>query len=497
MDSVFEMRAVRRQSRYLPIAALVCVLVLAACGDAGSPEAVEVGHAPADIPFEPLTGRSSGDLEAMIERRRIRALVPYSRTFYFLDAQGNQRGLSHSFMQAFEQHINERLERRLLRVSVVLVPVTREQLIPWLLDGRGDLIAADLTMTAARAESVLFTEALARDVRELLVSGPNAAPVASLEDLAGRNVLVRRESSYFDSLQKLNRQLVGNGLPVMRLEIAAGHFEVGDVLEMVSAGVADYAVADEYLAGFWSSVLPGLTVHDSIELRSDADIGFAVRPESRALKAELDRFLETHRAGTLFGNVQFQRFLEDTRWVSDPTRKEALVRFEKMADLFRRYAGRYDLDWLLLTAQGYQESRLDHSASSPAGAVGVMQLLPSTGAEMEVGDIGELENNIHAAAKYVRFMIDRYYSEPAIGAEDRILLALASYNAGPRRIRQLRDQARREGLDPNRWFDHVEVIAARRIGRETVDYVRNIFKYYVAYKLILERNRQVEQRPEL
>lgn len=490
---------------FRPIFAIILIFTIAACGDApdrsGRAELVvgaagkdsdELAGSPIDV-----TGSAVGDLPAMIERRTIRALVPYSRTFYFLDGEGNQRGLSYAFMQAFEKQFNDKLDNGLLKVSVVLVPVTRDRLIPWLLEGRGDLIAADLTVTPERAESVLFTEPLARNVRELLVSGPEAAPVETLEDMAGRSVLVRRGSSYFESLQLANRMLDGNGLAEMQLEIAPSHFEVGDVLELVNAGVVDHAVADEYLAGFWAQVLPDLTVHDDIVLRSGADIAFAVRPESRALKAELDEFLETHRAGTLFGNIQFQRFLEDTRWVTNPVSEKEMARFRQMADLFREYAGRYDLDWLLMTAQGYQESRLDHSVQSSAGAVGVMQLLPTTGAEMEVGDVTELENNIHAAAKYVRFMIDRYYDDPEIAEEDRVLLALASYNAGPRRVRELRAEARGEGLDPNRWFDHVEVIAARRIGRETVDYVRNIYKYYVAYQLILARNLQVEQRDGL
>jgi len=488
------------------LAALLILLVAAAgCGRspddvAGKDEVADPTRSGPDALEESpisVAVRAGGDLPAMIERRTIRALVPYSRTFYFLDRKGNQRGLSHAFMQAFEEQINDTLETGLLKVSVVLVPVTRDQLIPWLLEGRGDVIAADLTTTPERAESVLFTEPLARNVRELLVSGPDAEPVNSLDDMAGRAVLVRRGSSYFNSLQQANRMLGEKGLAEMRLEIAPAHFEVGDVLELVNAGVADHAVADEYLAGFWAQVLDGLKVHDEIVLRSEADIAFAVRPESSALKAELDEFLETHRAGTLFGNIQFQRFLEDTRWVSNPAGEKEMARFRQLADLFREYGSQYDLDWILLTAQGYQESRLDHSVRSPAGAVGVMQLLPSTGAEMDVGDVMELDNNIHAAAKYVRFMIDRYYDDPEIKNEDRIMLALASYNAGPRRVRELRAEARTEGLDPDRWFDHVEVIAARRIGRETVDYVRNIYKYYVAYKLILARNRQVDQRDGL
>jgi len=481
--------------------AAIVLAGLAACRDGGDAPGADGSPAPATRPEveSPMavTDRIGGDLDAMIERRTIRALVPYSRTFFFLDRNGTQRGLSHAFMQAFEQHLNKRLDRGLLKVAVVLVPVTRDQLIPWLLDGRGDLVAADLTVTPERSEAVLFTAPLAGNVRELLVSGPTAEPIQSLTGMAGRNVLVRRQSSYFASLQRLNRYLAEQGLDAMRLELAPGHFEVGDVLELVNAGVADHAVADDYLAGFWARVLPELTVHEDLELRSGAEIAFAVRPESPALKAELDRFLETHRAGTLFGNIQFQRFLEDTRWVSNPAAEKELARFRRLAGLFREYAGRYDLDWILLTAQGYQESRLDHSLRSPAGAIGVMQVLPSTGAEMEVGDVTELENNIHAAAKYVRFMIDRYYDDPEISEQDRVLLALASYNAGPRRVRALRSEARESGLDPNRWFDHVEVIAARRIGRETVDYVRNIFKYYVAYKLITERNRQVEAREGL
>ena len=277
--------------------AVILLLAAAACGEApddvDAPEPMNAATAddamlPTDSSLA-MTGAVTGDLPAMIERRTIRALVPYSRTFYFLDGQGNQRGLSHAFMQAFEAHINDKLDSGLLKVSVVLVPVTRDRLIPWLLAGRGDLIAADLTVTPERAESVLFTEPLARNVRELMVSGPGAAPVETLEDMAGRDVLVRRASSYYNSLQRANAMLRDQGLAEMRLEIAPGHFEVGDVLEMVNAGVADYAVADEYLAGFWSQVLPELTVHEDIELSSSADLAFAVRPESRELERRAGR----------------------------------------------------------------------------------------------------------------------------------------------------------------------------------------------------------------
>ncbi|AKS41348.1 transglycosylase SLT domain-containing protein [Wenzhouxiangella marina] len=454
------------------------VALLTACG----------GSEPDDDLAEvlaPEVAEWTGDLEGMLERRQIRVLVPYSRTFFFIDADGTQRGLSQAFMEAFEARLNERYDTGPLPVRMVYIPVTRDRLIPWLLDGRGDVIVANLTVTEARASDVLFTEPVRRGVKEVLVSGPSSEPLASIDELAGRSVYVREQSSFHDSLIALNERFAERGLAPVDLELAPDHFETGDVLEMLSTGVVELAVADDHLARFWARVLPDLRVHEDLVLRSGGDLAFAVRPGSERLKDELDEFLETHRAGTLFGNIAFERYLEDTRWVLDPERDAQMRRFRELAGLFQRFGEEYELDWLLLIAQGYQESRLDHSARSPAGAVGIMQVLPATAVEMGVEDYTELEGNIRAGARYLRWMIDRYYADEPMDEDNRLLFALASYNAGPRRVRELRQEAEAEGLDPDVWFDNVEYIAARRIGRETVDYVSNIFKYHVAFRLIV------------
>jgi membrane-bound lytic murein transglycosylase MltF len=144
-----------------------------------------------------------------------------------------------------------------------------------------------------------------------------------------------------------------------------------------------------------------------------------------------------------------------------------------------------------MAAQGYQESGLDHGRRSHVGAIGVMQVMPATGKEMKVGDIRQVEPNIHAGVKYVRYMMDHYYADEPMDALNKGLFAFASYNAGPARIRQLREKAAKRGLDPNKWFNNVEIIAAESIGRETVQYVSNIYKYYLAYQMVVE---QVEQR---
>ena len=138
-----------------------------------------------------------------------------------------------------------------------------------------------------------------------------------------------------------------------------------------------------------------------------------------------------------------------------------------------------------MMAQGYQESTLNQEAKSKVGAVGIMQVMPATGEQMKVGDVHELDPNIHAGVKYIRFVVDKYFANEPMDDTNKILFAFAAYNAGSGRIHSLRQEATNKGLDPNVWFDNVEMIAAARIGMETVTYVANIYKYYVAYKLVV------------
>jgi membrane-bound lytic murein transglycosylase MltF len=246
-------------------------------------------------------------------------------------------------------------------------------------------------------------------------------------------------------------------------------------------------VADSYLAKFWSQVFPSIHVRDDLVLNESGDIAYAVRKGSPQLRAALDEFTRTHGQGSAFGNVTLRKYLQQTRWARNATAPADLARFESLVGLFSKYGEKYDIDWLLMAAQGYQESQLDHTRRSPVGAIGVMQIMPATGKELGVGDIRELEPNIHGGVKYMRRMIDRYFDDPAIAPTDRVLFSFAAYNAGPGRVRALRAEARSTGLDPNVWFDNVEQVASRRVGRETVQYVSNIYKYYVAYKLVRDR----------
>ena len=259
---------------------------------------------------------------------------------------------------------------------------------------------------------------------------------------------------------------------------------------MANAGLIQAVVVQDYLADFWRKVFTNLTVHHEVKLRTGASLAVAMRKNSPLLKAELNAFLAKNGLGTALGNVIEKRYLVSTTFAKQATSEAERKKFLDLVALFKRYGEQYRLDFLLMAAQGYQESGLDQTVKSRVGAVGVMQVMPATGKELKVGDIRKIGPNIHAGVKYMRFVIDQYYKDEPMDELNKGLFAFASYNAGPARVRQLRQEAAKRGLDPNVWFGNVEQIASERIGRETVAYVSNIYKYYIAYKLLAENRAQ-------
>ncbi|HTS00936.1 MAG TPA: transglycosylase SLT domain-containing protein, partial [Thermoanaerobaculia bacterium] len=323
-----------------------------------------------------------------------------------------------------------------------------------------------------------------------------------IDDLSGRSVYVRKGSIYHESVEKLNADLVKRGKPPAKLKFAPDSLEDEDLLEMANAGLVPYVVVDDYLARFWATVLPALKTHPDIALRSGGQVAWAMRKNSPLLKAEVDAFLAKYPEGSATRNMLFSKYLKSTKFVKSAASRQELEKFEAMIRYFRTYSDKYDMDYLLMAAQGYQESQLNQTVKSPVGAVGVMQVMPATGQELKVGDIAQIEPNIHAGVKYMRFMIDQYFEKEPMDRLNKGLFAFAAYNAGPNRIMSLRKVAAQRGLDPNVWFNNVEVVASEKVGRETVTYVSNIYKYYIAYKLVLEereerqRAREAEKAPK-
>ncbi len=465
----------------------------AAQATAAPAEAEEVEPAPEPEPppagLAPFVAPWTGDLDGMLERRVVRVLTVQSPVQYFVD-RGRELGITYEAAKAFETQLNEKHDTGHLKVYVIVMPVGRNELIPRLLAGQGDIAAATLTVTPERQQQVDFSKPFGSGISEILVTGPGGPEIASLDDLAGKEVHVRASSSYAEHLKALNQRFATEGKASVRVVPADELLEDGDLLEMVAAGLIPATVADSFMVDLWVQVFPALKPHLDVAVAAGGEIAWAFRKGSPKLAEAVNAFANTQKQGTLAGNVLINKYLKSTKWVKNARSEEDVARFRSMIELFRKYSAQYDFDYLLMAAQGYQESGLDQSKRSHVGAIGVMQVMPETARDKAVNipDIEGLESNIHAGIKYNRWVVDNFYNDEKMHPLDRQLFAFASYNAGPGRVARLRKEAGEQGLDPNRWFNHVELIAARRIGRETVQYVANIYKYYLAYQMVMQQD---------
>jgi len=432
-----------------------------------------------------------GDWDEIKQRGMLRALVVYSRTLYSVD-RGRQRGATSEILKQLETELNAQLRTKAIRFNVLCIPVRRDELIPALLDGQGDLAAADLIVTPERQERVDFSIPFREDATEVVVTGPSGPRISTVEDLAGQRVYVRRSSTYWEHLDALSQRLVKAGKPPVQLIAVSEDLEDEDLLEMANAGLIPIVVCDVFMAKFWQHEFPNLSFEPEVAVSGSQPVAWMIRKNSPQLKAVLDRFIRRQTKRGSFGSQLLERYRKGAHKVFPATSKTELRKFQRTVEIFRKYASQYDLDYLLMMAQGYQESRLDQRAISPVGAVGVMQVMPATGARMHVGDIHKIEPNIHAGVKYMRQTENTYFDEASLDPIVKALFTFAAYNAGPNRIQELRKEALKRGLDPNRWFKNVEYVVAEKIGEETVTYVSNIFKYYIAYQLVADAEQKRE-----
>ncbi len=427
-----------------------------------------------------------GDFEQMLERTMIRVLVPYSRTFYFHD-KGQARGLTADLVRDFERYLNKKYAKQLHKrpVTVVIVPTTRERLLDDLVNGLGDIAAGNLTETPERLAQVDFFAPDDRQVSELILTGPSTLPIQSIDELSGATVHVRKSSSYFQSLTALNQRFHEQGKTAIQIVTVPDAIEDEDLMEMLNAGVINIMIADDWKAKVWAQVLPKITV-THLAIREAGHSGWAMRKQSPELKAEVMDFYINNIQKLHVLQSRLITFNKQIKQIADNTADKDWQRFERLQQLFEKYGDQYGFDPLMLAAQGYQESTLKQEKRGPTGAIGVMQVLPSTANSLKVGDIKQLEPNIHAGTKYLDELMLRYFTDANFQGDDRTLFSFASYNAGPGTINRMRKEAVERGLDPNRWFNQVELVVADKVGWETTTYVRNIYKYYVAYKLQLE-----------
>lgn len=431
----------------------------------------------------------TNDLSGLIERQVIRVLTTFNKTNFFL-SNNRPYGFEYSLLKEYEKFLNKQISRQDLKISMEFIPVARDQLLPGLIDGLGDIAAAGLTITPERLEEVDFTDPYVENVDEVIVTHVNVSGLNTLEDLSGRIAFIRKSSSYYESLLSLNKELYNKKkkLPVYVLG-ADESLETEDILEIVNSGAWNMTVADSTIAEIWAGVFDNLHIHSHLKVRTGAQIAWMVRKNNPELKKSLNKFIKTHRQGTLLGNIYFNRYFKKNQWIHNPLDERDLKKRRKYIELFKKYASKYGFDWMLILAMAYQESKLDQNKKDSRGAIGVMQIQPKTASDKNINikNVHLVENNIHAGVKYLAFLRDHYFNDEHLQEQDRIRLTLAAYNAGPGNIQKARKLAEKMELDPSRWFGNVEIAALKHISQVPMHYVSNINKYYLLYKFYEER----------
>jgi len=442
-----------------------------------------------------------GDLESIRERRVLRVLVSYNRTNFFHTVKG-QRGLEHDLIKAYENYLNRGPRTERYKTHVVFLARPFNKLFDELIAGHGDIIASGLTITPEREAITDFTSPYIEEIQEILVSNKNAPSITKIEELSGQQIIVVANSSYIIHIERINQALGRLGLPAIEIIKADPVLESEDLLEMVNAGLFDYTVVDSHIANIYQQTFSNLNLQNNVAFHHGGKIAWAINKNLPQLKNSLNAFIRSYaRPGKLLGNSIFQKYYKNTFWINEPLSLTALDETPCLQYYFEKYAEFYEFDWFLIASQAYQESRFQHDSVSHANARGIMQIKPSTARSkvVNIPNIENLEDNIHAGIKYLAFIRDFYFSKPEYTKEEQINFSLAAYNAGPGRIRKLQREAEAQGLDPHKWFYNVEVLARQSIGHETVNYVTQIQKTMIGLQssLALSKDKELFKEQQL
>jgi len=478
------------------LAALAAILAATPPGPGTSPAATAPpapGDAPAAVPLDDGTSLLSrtlepfhGDLPEIWRRAQLRVLVPYSHTEFYV-SRGKPGGYDYEMALRFQEWLNQRRPREAATLSIIFAPTPVEELLPDLLAGKGDIAAGLLTVTPERQREVAFARPRITKVDQVIVRHRDAEPLQSPDELSGRAVHVLAGSSQAEHLRALSDRLVARGRAPVRVVELPSPASREDLLHMLDAGTFSYAAMDRFLAEAWSQVFTEVKVEEAVKIATDGQIAWALRPGNPALLAAVNGFVsQRSKEAQATSAVIFRRYYQSGKRLLNAVGPSQLEQLRDLATLFREAGDRYGFDWLLLGAQALQESQFDRKARNPSGAVGLMQVLPRTGEQMGYPDVESPRSNVLAGAAYMNYLRQTFFEDAALDPAERIYFSLAAYNAGPHLIRDLRSRAKRMGLDPGRWFGQVEVVAQHVIGDETVEYVANINRYYLAYRLSSE-----------
>jgi membrane-bound lytic murein transglycosylase F len=418
------------------------------------------------------------DLPGIEARGRLRMITRNNPVTYYLH-RGRERGFEYQLLRRFAESQDLELD--------VVVPPAHQDLLQWLQDGKGDVVAASMTVTPERKEKAAFTKPYLT-VDQMVVVAEDGPEPSALSDLSGVTFHVRKSSAYYTTLENLE------GLPEdVTIEPAPENMETDAIIAKVASGEWEATVADSHIVD--AERIFGREIKAPMSLRASSDIAWAVRPDATKLLEALNAYVRREHRG-LHYNIWKKRAFENKRRIEQARgdwRSDEAGRISPYDELAKKYAAKHGLDWRLIVAVMLQESQFQPKRVSPAGAKGLMQMVPRTAREVGVKDLFDPEQAIRGGTLYLRRLTDRFPKELPLAS--RIRFALASYNAGYGHVTDGRRLARRQGLDPDLWYGNVEraMLMLQKPehyrktrfgfcrGSETVKYVENIDRYYQTF----------------
>ncbi|MBU3668268.1 MAG: hypothetical protein FGM53_07045 [Rhodocyclaceae bacterium] len=444
--------------------------------------------------FAAQDGHASGkrNYAEMLARGEVRMAVPYDRTLY-VDGKSQKLGASPFIEIYLGKFLTAKYKKN---IRITLVPTVQGQLVNAIDSGQADFAHGfidEYGSTIDNSKYIVFPRL--RHERHVLVSNISEAPISSLIDVSGATVCLGRQTEA-PIFNELNNTLQKSGKKPIHVYKDRLVLDDEDLLQMLNDGLVPHVYVALWKANLWKPLLKNVRINDETISPGNATEGVIVGSLNKSLSDDILEFVDSPFLEAALNNFRTSDFKYREHALKNPTEPREWARYVAMKPIFEQYAPESRLDPLFLAALGFQETMLNQSLVSPMGAIGVMQLLPATGASMKAGDIHQLEPNIHAGAKYMSSLLYSMSINDEFTVMERAFFATAAYNAGPNNIRKARDQAAKAGFNPNKWFLNVEMVAAQMMGLETFFYVRNVYKYFVAYD-VRQRKLDLDQAEKI
>lgn len=434
-------------------------------------------------PVQALATSEQRPFIQMLNLGEVRMAIPYGQISY-VNAKNQIYGIAPDLANSVGDFLTTKYQRK---VQVKIVPSPPGKLLELLDQGDADF-AIDYFQEHDLQKNLggFLVYEHPRSEKFVVVSQNNQNPIKKISDLSGQTLCVGR-TTRISFLNRTNSELQNSGKTP--IHIYQDHLVLNDkdLLQMVNDGLVDFVWVANWQAQLWKPLLPNITIHTDTAVEGGSSGDVIVSKINPDLAKDILEFAASTHLDNVLENYRQKTFIREKNVLKNPLSKNELSRFESMKMYFHRYGHEYQLDPLFLAGLGFQESLLNQNAVSPVGAIGVMQLMLETGKSMNTGNIYELEPNIHAGAKYINSLLQTTSPESTLPETERGFFAVAAYNSGANNVRKARELAVNMGLDPNQWFFNVEMASARLLGLETFLYVRNVYKYYVTYDVLLRK----------